>query len=371
MRALSPRTARAASACVLLLLCGRALAQDALVDAHGWYYKETSTRVVQPRIDVAAVVPKYGTVVDASYALDAITSASLSAGVGRDTALTEYRNEAGFSVTQPAGPTRASLYYSRSRESDYDSDTVGTQLSLDLFERNTTWSVGYAHSFDKVYNRPQEMFRGDANTDFASLSVAQILSPTTVGVLGFEYARPYGMLANVYRNVNVASNPMLEQLPSSRNRYTLSGRIAQLFPSTATTVALIARFYTDDWDLTAGTVEARVYQDLGPYFDARVAYRYHNQGHAFFALPSYPMGAQLYTSDPKLFAFDSHYFELQGRFHMIGFHGIPVLDWFEAGTLDLTVGTLYMGSTFGNCGPTDPTHECADHVVSLGMTLPL
>src|SRR5437016_592371 len=145
--------------CMGALVCAlagaRASAQESQrIDIHGFYYKETSTRVLQPRVELTAEIPQsHGTTVRAFYLLDAITSASIAAGAARDNTLTEFRNEVGLAVTQPVGPVALSGYYLRSRESDYDSDTVGGSLAFDLFEKNTTWTLGYAHTFDTVLNR--------------------------------------------------------------------------------------------------------------------------------------------------------------------------------------------------------------------------
>src|SRR5262249_11455120 len=359
---------------------GLARAQDVTqqVDVHGFYYKETSTRVVQPRMEVLAQIPRTSTLVGAEYSLDAISSASIAAGNRvSDNILTEYRNQVGARVVQSLNrlrlpvPARVGANYLRSRESDYDSDTVGGQASVDLFERNTTWTLAYSHSFDTVYDRPRRTRRDSLDTDFLSLSVAQLLSPTSVGVVGFEYAYLNGFQQNPYRTVATAGN-LNEVVPLIRNRYTAFGRVAKLLPASGTTVQAIYRFYHDDWGLNANTLEGRLYQDVTPNLDVRLAYRYYTQGHAYFAKARYDTRVdQAYTSDPKLFAFDSHYIEGQARLHLSGLHGLHFWGWFENGFVEATFGVLYSGSTFGNCGPLDPTHECADKFLALGLTLPL
>jgi hypothetical protein len=374
------------------------------VDVHGFYYKETSTRVVQPRVQVTAAIPQTGTTVAADYVLDAITSASIAEHGDRmaDKALTEYRNEVGAHVVQAIGNWRVGASYLRSRESDYDSDTIGGSLSVDLFERNTTWTLAYAHTFDQVYNRPRSLIEHRSvpacnsdqpqterdcplDTDYLSLSVSQLLSPTAVATAGFEVAALDGFQSNPYRAVNVGGGAVAEKLPSTRQRYTLFGRLAQLFPSTGTTLQGIYRYYRDSWDLDANTFEARVYQDLTDHVDARLAYRFHTQGHASFAklpsgnTPAYdPDVDQFYTSDPKLFAFDSHYIEVQLRFALEPLADVPVLGWLRSGTIDLTLGFMFVGfdpnrrqPTFASCAPPDGRDSCADKVVALGMTLPL
>ena len=389
-----------------LLVASTSSAQETeRVDAHGFYYKETSTRVVTPHMDIAANIPQTGTTISANYLLDAITSASVAQGVSSDKALTEYRNQVGASITQAVGPGRmgrVGASYLRSRESDYDSDTVGVTGAVDLFEKNTIWALSYAHSFDTAYDRramrmhPVAIFPGPhLDTDFVGVSVSQLLSPTTVGMLGVEYAYQNGFQSNPYRSVTLGA-AVPEKEPLLRNRQTYYGRIAQLFPYSLTTLQLMYRYYTDDWDLTANTVEFRIYQDLARNLDGRLAYRYHDQGSAYFAkLPTtpgtqaytacanddpHPTGCdRVYTSDPKLYAFSSHYIEFQLRYQLQNVRQTPVLGWFEGGSVDLTFGIMYTGigdytrnqPTFGNCGPTDPTHSCAEKIVGLGVNLPL
>ena len=65
----------------------------------GNYYWETSTRVVAPEVRGTLVSPD-GVVISAGYLIDAITSASLAAGVIEDIRFTETRNQGSLSVGQ-------------------------------------------------------------------------------------------------------------------------------------------------------------------------------------------------------------------------------------------------------------------------------
>jgi hypothetical protein len=156
---------------------------------------------------------------------------------------------------------------------------------------------------------------------------------------------------------------------------------AWLVPELGTTFSGMYRLYLDDWfkvdpnahadPSPAHTFEVRLYQELTAALSVRLAYRYYTQGQAFFAKRTYGPNEPYYTSDPKLFEFDSHYGEIQGRFVFGGLAGRPLWAWLDGAAIDLTVGILYSGSTFGNCGPLSPLSECADRVISLGMTVPL
>ncbi|MEO8214658.1 MAG: hypothetical protein ABI560_15760, partial [Myxococcales bacterium] len=93
------RFARAACsvAALVVLGAGDAARGENRVTVRGQYYREPSTRVVQPVAEISADLPG-GLDMSAHYLLDAITSASVASGAAGDNLFTEYRNEAGVSV---------------------------------------------------------------------------------------------------------------------------------------------------------------------------------------------------------------------------------------------------------------------------------
>ena len=88
------------------------------VTVRGAYYREASTRVIQPVVEISKDLPS-GFDITAHYLLDAITSASVAAGTPSDTIFTELRNEVGLAVGRTWDRWRTTLGYSYSAESDY------------------------------------------------------------------------------------------------------------------------------------------------------------------------------------------------------------------------------------------------------------
>ena len=67
--------------------------------------------------------------------------------------------------------------------------------------------------------------------------------------------------------MNAARLPerVLEQLPTSRNRFSMSGRLAHRFQSS--TLRLDERLYADSWLLLATTTDARYLVDASKRFE--------------------------------------------------------------------------------------------------------
>ena len=70
---------------------------DDYVSVRGAYYREASTRVIQPMVEVIRESPS-GLDVGAHFLVDAITSASIAAGTSVDNVFTEVRDEVGLRV---------------------------------------------------------------------------------------------------------------------------------------------------------------------------------------------------------------------------------------------------------------------------------
>src|SRR5262249_54801650 len=98
--------------------CGSARADDYLALRRA-PYPAASPRVIQPMVEIERDSPGDGVDVTAHFLVDAITSASASAGVGVDALFTEVRNDAGLTLRKRWERTEATLGYRYSAESDY------------------------------------------------------------------------------------------------------------------------------------------------------------------------------------------------------------------------------------------------------------
>ncbi|HXU71293.1 MAG TPA: DUF3570 domain-containing protein [Polyangia bacterium] len=378
------RLLRRLAVLAILLSSASAAADMDAVTLRGNYWRDRNTRVVQPAIDIAKQLPT-GTQIGAHYLLDAITSASVAAGVLRDQPFTELRNEAGFMIGQNIGPVLLSGSYSYSSESDYWSHFANLGVLWTSPLKNTQISASLGYSNDRVALRMGPTLYnpiGGLQTVRGVATLTQTLTPSLlltasyeIGVLGFGTI-DNGWQANVYRTVNTGGAPARESVPYQRIREAAAAALywhiavpSRIMPYLAFRPAY--RLYWDDWGLLSHTPELRMYVPTGPV-EWRVTGRYYIQNHVSFwrddgVRPAY-LGADAsgvgcptcflasskdghwFTSDPKLGNMRSAYFELGVLIHMSGFHRLkwlPGHDWLGAGIIQLSYGH-YVNSDFAH-----------------------
>jgi hypothetical protein len=368
----------AAAVSVTLAAAAAAAQQDTgSITLRGNYWRDRNTRVVQPAVALIKEAPT-GTVVGAHYLLDAITSASIAAGVLRDQPFTELRNEAGFTVGQRVGPALVSGSYSYSSESDYWAHTAAVRVVLELFQRNTTIDASLSYGNDKVALRMGPTLYnpvGGLQTVRGLLNLTQLFAPNVLGtltydiaVLGFGNAQN-GWQGNPYRAVNVGGAPAREVVPYQRIRQSLAGALHWYLPTHIRLMPYLIlrpsyRFYFDDWGINSHTPELRIFIPAGPT-EFRVTGRYYTQTQASFwndvdGVPSYPTGMGLhcttcftstirqglyYTSDPKLSTFTSEFLELRFlvKLRGLGLLRVPGMAWLSTGIVEISYGHYFNG----------------------------
>src|SRR4051794_7548581 len=141
----------AALAAAILLAASPAapLRAEDRVTVRGAYYREASTRVIQPVVEISKDLPD-GFDVTAAYLLDAITSASVAAGTASDTIFTELRNQVGLVVGKTWDRLHSSLGYTYSAESDYWSHSIYGSTAYRFWGDTATLGVGYGVSFESA-----------------------------------------------------------------------------------------------------------------------------------------------------------------------------------------------------------------------------
>ena len=370
------RLLRRLAAIVVLLSSAQAAADMDAITLRGNYWRDRNTRVVQPSIDIAKQLPS-GTQISAHYLLDAITSASVAAGVLRDQPFTELRNEAGFSLGQVVGPAVITGSYSYSSESDYWSHFAQLGVLWSLFQNNTILSASLGYSNDRIALRMGptsynpigglQTLRGVA-TLTQTLTRHLLLSASyEIGVLGFGN-NDNGFQANVYRLANLGGAPARENVPLQRIRQAAAVALYWHIPLPSRFMPYLAfrpgyRLYWDDWGLMSHTPELRMFVPTGP-FEWRLTGRYYTQNHVSFwatadgVTPAYlgadsggkycttcflaqSRSARFYTSDPKLGDMTSTFLEIAVLAHMTGVHKwkwLPGHDWLGAGIIQLSYG---------------------------------
>ena len=372
---------------LVVTLADRGLRADDHVAIRGQYYRETSTRVVQPVVELSKDLPA-GFNVTAGYLLDAITSASAASGPSSDAVFTEYRNEERLAVSKSWDRTSLSLAYRYSAESDYWSHTLSAGASWRLWGDTGTFYVFGGEGWDVVSRRVRganpmqqrllcpsgdQAVSCDLDISFGGLSYTQVLAPTWIVQAGYDLAYLSGFQGSPYRVVPQTSGP--ENVPGKRLRQAATFRAAWYWPAGRLGLQLHYRYYWDTypgakpetgdpWQLHSQTVEERVYKELPGHLEARVSFRYYDQSAASFWCDlnlnaGCYAGAFFTTSDPKLGRMHTYYPELKLTWDAVALTGVPFFGWFATGAFDIAYGRYIQSTSFGDA-----------HVVQVGYLMP-
>jgi hypothetical protein len=341
--------------CVVVLLIlsavGVAQAEGGNLSLRSGYYKERSTRVIQPMIDADF---SHG---DDSFSghvlVDSITSASAAAGSAVE--FTERRYEGGLGWSHDFGRASLGGLVRASTEDDYTSYWGAVSGSLALADKNTILSLTIGRGYDTITNGvvagpSVPAIEHHLQTGLTSVGISQIFGPRLVGNLGLDLMDLHGYQANVYRRVFGATTPAEERVPDLRLRLAISAGLRWYLAPSRSTVIASYRYYDDDWGIVAHTAELRVVQNLVPGLDLRLRYRFYTQTGAAFYEDRYGAGeimdpASYITDDQKLEALTTHTAGLQlaaalGLFGMTG-------SWADA-RVDLSVERVWQDDLFGN-----------------------
>jgi hypothetical protein len=345
-------------AAIVIATAGIAHADGSLT-MRGVYYKERSTRVIQPMMDAAFEVGLRG-LVTGHLLVDAITSASASSGATAEP-FTEQRYEAGIGYAQELdGPDDSILDVVRvgghtkiSREPDYLSLYAGLRGEAELAQKNATVGLGGGISSDTINASGSQsgglgggiklMCPGDAmatsdecNVTTYSMftSVSQITSRNSLVGVSYDLAYQSGFLANAYRQVIIAPVPVAERHPYDRTRHAVAISARYYVPQLSTAFIAAYRYYWDSWEIHGHTPEIRLVQNVGTGIESAFRYRYYTQDASFFWRERYTTAMVPYvTDDPKMSPFDGHLLEaklailgevfgLEGRWAGARFEGI-------------------------------------------------
>jgi hypothetical protein len=352
-----------ATVAILVAAAGSAHADGAL-SMRGVYYKERSTRVVQPMLDGLFEVGERG-LVTAHLLVDAITSASAGSGAA-SAAFTEKRYEAGVGYTREIDAPHSLSFVDRFRiggegkystESDYRSLYVGARAEADLAQKNAMIGLGGGVSADTLNaagtqnplvgqlplqcnNASPATMQDCSLTGYSGFaSVSQITSKNSLVGVSYDVTKLHGFQANPYRQVLTGDGFVAEKHPNDRLRQALAVSARYFVTASQTTLVAAYRYYRDDWKIRAHTPELRIIQQVGSVADASVRYRYYTQTAAFFYERRYgssnpAMNATPYfTDDPKMSPFTGHIleaklgvngeaFELGGKWGGARFEGV-------------------------------------------------
>ncbi len=297
---------RALAACLLLwsaAVQGAILPEDR-ADMLYHYYEGGGVRISGPAVLVRKGDGKslsyYG-----HYYVDNISSASIDVEANASR-YREERTEVGVGVDYLHGDsTIISFNYSNSEENDYVADTVSFGASHEMLAGMTVLNMGVSYGADEVSKSTQKSFQKEVNRWKYRLGLSQVLTKKWLLNVDYEVISAEGFLNNPYRVVRInGSFARPESYPDSRASQAIAVRALQYLDNRAS-LRYDYRYYSDDWGITAHTLEfglAQYYTDdiIGEY---RI--RFYTQNKATFYADDFPTVVQYMARDKELSTFDS------------------------------------------------------------------
>lgn len=263
-------------------------------------------------------------------AIAAASSAVSSGGGGRDT-----RNELVGGITHNFDnivSVDLGIYYSH--ESDYSSTAPSIGLKKDLFNKNTTLSLGYSRNFDMIHGQYMNGYQYKKVDNFFG-GITQVLTRYTVAQVGYARINASGYMSEGVRLVPLQgvlqascigiSNTCAEEVfPNNRFRDAFIAGISQYFDFPGTyvfdraSIKLTGRKYKDSWGIRSYTAEAEYNKYLLDNLIMTLNYRHYEQSKANFDKENFMGTEQFLTASPQLKRFKTDLAELKFRYNFAG-----------------------------------------------------
>jgi hypothetical protein len=252
--------------------------------------------------------------VTGNYYVDSVSSASIDVVTSGASKYSEVRTEVSAGVEYLHGNSNMSLSYTNSDENDYQANTAGFGISMDMFGNMTTVTLGYLRSWDTVENNTDPTFSEDVDRQNYQLGITQVITPDMLMEMNFETITDEGYLNNPYRSVRYLDSASAdgysfeqEVYPRTRTSNALAVRSSYYLPYRAA-VSGEYRYFDDSWGISAHNIALGYTHPLESGWILEANYRYYTQTAADFYSDLFPRkNAQNYMSrDKELSDFHSH-----------------------------------------------------------------
>ena len=259
----------------------------------------------------------------ANYYVDMISSASIDV-VTTASPYTEEREQLSIGMDYLRGNTTMSVSVTNSEESDFTSDSYSFSVSQGMFGDLTTLTLAYSLSNDEVRRSDDDTFVREADRQFYSVGLTQIITRNLIMGLNVETITDEGFLNNPYRTVRYvdSSNPIgysyeAELYPNTRTSTAVGIRARYYLPYRAA-VQGEYRFFTDTWGILSHT-GAISYTHPWRAWTFTGKYRHYTQDQADFYSDLFPRSeaTNFRGRDKELSKFVSQNFRLQASYAIL------------------------------------------------------
>lgn len=258
------------------------------------------------------IAPPYKLIFDNTFGL--ITGNTNDTSVPVTRIKDDVRQAGSISLPLTLGVHTLTPQFAYSEENDYKSTGAALNYALLLNDKNTTLTCGWAHTWDRVKDvRVGGVYKDKSGDDFL-IGINQLLGPKSVLSVNLTYGQAYGMLDDPYRAIG-SLDPILiyggpqdipasfEQRPQFREKIIGRVSLTQFITPANASVEAAYRFYHDNYDINAHTVDLAWYQKIGKHVILSPNLRYSYQSAASFyteMLTSFAAAPRFYSSDYRL-----------------------------------------------------------------------
>jgi hypothetical protein len=211
-------------------------------------------------------------------------------------------------ATRRRGRASSSLSAGYSTEDDYRAVNVAVQGEFTLEDTVTTLSGGLGYSDDTL--EPTQgatavsVTRADRSATTVFAGYARVLDAATVVQSSLSYTLHDGFLSDPYKQAYVVSAgaTVPDARPDRRGQIAWLTRLRRFFKGAGAALHADYRYYHDDWDIDAHTVDVAWHQRIGRSAAIVPGVRYYSQSQSYFYDPYYsqPRADGLASSDYRL-----------------------------------------------------------------------
>jgi Protein of unknown function (DUF3570) len=213
------------------------------------------------------------------FYVDAVSNASVDV-ITTASPYKERRTEYGLGLEYAVRDANLTFGLSRSKEPDYVADAFSVDVSQETFGGMTTVNLGFTRAADQVGQATLGFFDQARHWQYR-LGVTQILTPRWIASANLEAIADSGYLGNPYRAARVFGAAVPENLPRTRSSRALNLRaIGDLGSRDA--VRGSYRYFWDNWEIRAHTLEAGYSRYVGESFLLDGFVRHYRQSAASF-----------------------------------------------------------------------------------------
>lgn len=268
-------------------------------------YNGGGVRAIGPAVLVRKSLADKFSVTGSLY-VDMVSNASIDV-VTTASPYRETRTQVGLGLDHAVRDALIHVGLTRSSEPDYRANTLGLDVSQEVFGGMTTVSLGFTRGQDDVGRQGDGGFFDSARHWQYRLGATQILSPRWLLSINGEALADDGYLGSPYRIARVFGSAVPERVPRTRSARALKLRLLGDVGDDGVRSAVRAeyRYYRDTWAVQAHTLEAGYSRYFGSAWLADGFVRLNRQGDALFYSDNATQETTYVTRNRQLSAFTS------------------------------------------------------------------